>query len=224
MRGPEAELVLIDELASIPKAQAVFDTALIGLRVGPYPRMLIATTPANKKIIRSVATMKGVSRTTGTTYDNAGNLSPVYLQNIRDKYEGTQLGLQELHGLLVIDSDHSLFKQEWIRIEPIPKDQIQQVSVGVDPSGGVDEHGIIVGALLVDGRYAILADRTCRGTPAHWAAEAIRAHDKFDADDLVLEVNYGGQMGEATIRRTAEEMANRGQRAQPYIRVKIVNA
>src|SRR5262249_2997387 len=49
----------------------------------------------------------------------------------------------------------------------VPEDIIEQVTVGVDPSGGGDEVGIVASALLNYGRFAVLADRTTTGSPAH---------------------------------------------------------
>jgi phage terminase large subunit-like protein len=52
--------------------------------------------------------------------------------------------------------------------DDIKEDLIEQVTVGVDPSGGADEVGIVVAALLTDGRLAVLADRSTAGSPAQW--------------------------------------------------------
>ena len=61
-------------------------------------------------------------------------------------------------GLLILtDPSMQLFKDDWIKVDPVNDDSIEQVSIGVDPSGGGDEIGIVVGALLTDGRLAVLA-------------------------------------------------------------------
>ena len=45
LRGPQCSLCLIDEIGRMRQQAEVFDQANMGLRLGPAPRMLIATTP-----------------------------------------------------------------------------------------------------------------------------------------------------------------------------------
>src|SRR5262245_24549817 len=101
---------------------------------------------------------------------------------------------------------------------------IEQVAVGVDPSGGDDEVGIVASALLRDGRFAVLADRTTAGSPAIWGEAAVRCPDDFDADDVVVEVNFGGDMATEVVRQAAERVYQRGERESNMIRVKEVSA
>jgi phage terminase large subunit-like protein len=42
LRGPQAQLCYIDELAKMRYAQDAFDNAMFGLRLGDTPRMLIS--------------------------------------------------------------------------------------------------------------------------------------------------------------------------------------
>src|SRR5262249_50922985 len=83
------------------------------------------------------------------------------------------------------------------------EDIIEQVTVGVDPSGGGDEVGIVASALLNDGRFAVLADRTTTGSPAQWGEAAVKCHDDFDADDVVVEINFGGDMATEVERQAS---------------------
>src|SRR5215472_3071441 len=43
LRGPQAEMVIVDEIARMRYQQSVFDTMMLGLRLGDRPRVLIAT-------------------------------------------------------------------------------------------------------------------------------------------------------------------------------------
>jgi hypothetical protein len=43
--GPQAEMVIVDEIARMRYQQSVFDTMMLGLRLGDSPRVLIVTTP-----------------------------------------------------------------------------------------------------------------------------------------------------------------------------------
>lgn len=224
LRGPQCEFCIIDELARMNRQQAVFDMAMLGCRLGVSPRMLISTTPKPTKTMRALVAMDDIRLTTGSTYDNAAHLAPAFLKKVTDLYEGTKLGLQELQGLLITDIENALFKDDWIEIDAVDEELIEQVSVGVDPSGGGDAIGIVVVARLTDGRYAVLADRTCRGSPAHWGAEVIRCHDEFEADDVVVETNFGGDMCIDVVRQAADRAAGEGKRANNFVRIKEVSA
>jgi phage terminase large subunit-like protein len=50
--------------------------------------------------MKKLVAMNGVSITTGSTYDNVAHLSPEFLKKVRELYEGTRLGRQELQGAM----------------------------------------------------------------------------------------------------------------------------
>ncbi len=102
----------------------------------------------------------------------------------------------------------------------MPEDLIEQVTVGVDPSGGGDEVGIVACALRNDGRYAVLADRTTVGSPVQWGEAMVKCHDDFDADVVVVEVYFGGDMATELEKQAAERVHQRGDRQTNLIRVK----
>ena len=89
--------------------------------------------------------------------------------------------------------------------------EMEQVVVAVDPAvsdkgeGISDEHGIAVCGLGVDGRGYLLGDSSLRGRPAEWARQAVAAFDQWEADQVVVEVNQGGDMCVETLR-TARPM------------------
>lgn len=224
LRGQQCSLVVIDEIARMRHAQAVFDQAQFGCRLGDKPRTLIATTPRSTPFMKRLVQMDGVSITTGSTYDNARHLSPTFLKRIRDLYENTRLGRQELTGMMIVDPEFALFKDDWLIHDDVNEELIEQVSIGVDPSGGGDEIGIVACALLHDGRLAVLADRSTSGSPGTWGDAVVKAHDEFDADDVVVETNFGGVMAAEVIKQTAERIHYRGERESNLIRVKEVNA
>src|SRR5262249_177591 len=150
LRGPQCELCLIDEIARMRYQQEVFEQAFMGLRLGDKPRMFIATTPRPTPFMKKLVARDGVTITTGTTYDNAQHLSAAFLTKVRELYEGTRLGRQELMGGMILDPVSALFKEEWLRRDEFSDDIIEQSTVGVDPSGGTDDVGIVVSALLND--------------------------------------------------------------------------
>ena len=78
----------------------------------------------------------------------------------------------------------------------------KRLVIGVDPSGGGDEIGIIVAALGHNGHVYVLADLTQPGSKGvnNWAKTAVDAYDEWQADCIVAESNFGGNMVEAVIR------------------------
>jgi Phage terminase large subunit/Terminase RNaseH-like domain len=99
----------------------------------------------------------------------------------------------------------------------------RRVVVGVDPSGGGDDVGIVVVADYADGAI-VLEDATCPATsPMAWATEVARCVDRWGADCVVAEKNFGGDMVESTLRaanvaaRVVMVTASRGKhiRAEP---------
>jgi phage terminase large subunit-like protein len=84
---------------------------------------------------------------------------------------------------------------------------IRRRVVGVDPPGGlVTECGIIVAGVDNDGNSYVLDDKSLSGTPGEWSAAAINAYISWQADSIVLEINFGGLMAEQTIFETAKGM------------------
>jgi phage terminase large subunit-like protein len=104
---------------------------------------------------------------------------------------------------------------------------LERIVVAVDPaiSSGTnsDEHGIVICALGADGRGYVLDDVSMKGSPHQWATRAIAAHDRYEADAIVIEVNQGGDMVRHTLNsvrpglKIVEVRATRGKhvRAEP---------
>jgi len=82
---------------------------------------------------------------------------------------------------------------------------LARVVVGVDPPGtaGGAECGVVVVGISSQQNQIhgyVLADYSLRGKPHEWGAEVVAAYHKHDADRIVAEVNFGGDMVESTIR------------------------
>ena len=52
----------------------------------------------------------------------------------------------------------------------------------------------------------------------------MKCHDDFDADDVVVEINFGGDMATEVVKQAAERVHQRGERESNLIRVKEVSA
>ncbi|KKM87601.1 hypothetical protein LCGC14_1267180 [marine sediment metagenome] len=81
-----------------------------------------------------------------------------------------------------------------------------RVIVGVDPPGGATECGIIACGRGRDGHYYVINDGSLRSSPDVWADTAINVYDKEKADKMVAEVNFGGDMVESIIKKTAKTL------------------
>jgi hypothetical protein len=89
--------------------------------------------------------------------------------------------------------------------EPLSlRDQMRRIVVAIDPmgeSGSIGaEAGIIVAGLGTDRHFYVLEDVSLSGTPDQWARAAVQAYYRWNADRIVAEKNYGGQMVEGTLR------------------------
>lgn len=130
--------------------------------------------------------------------DNRDNLSDGYIEN-------TLANLSAAKRKRFLDGDYgddngTLWVREWIRYRK-PAVDMTRVVVGVDPTGSAsgDECGIVVVG-QAGSYYYILDDYTIQGTPGVWAQAVAEAYTKHQADAIVAEKNYGGEMVEYTIR------------------------
>lgn len=203
MRGPQHHRAWLDELASWERDRDAFDQVQFGLRLGSDPRCVVTTTPRPTKLIRELIEGTTTAVTRGTTYDNAANLAPAFLQQIIGRYEGTRLGRQELAGEVLDDIPGALWSYAMFD-ERRPAPDLVKVVVAIDPAASAgdesDETGIVVAGKGVDGNGYVLADRSCRLSPLGWARRAVAAYDEFAGGRIVAEVNNGGDMVEAVLR------------------------
>lgn len=220
LRGPQFHRAYCDELAAWQYSDA-WDQLMFGLRLGDHPRVIVTTTPRPTPLIRSLVKDPRTRITRGSTFDNATNLAPQALDALREKYDGTRLGRQELYAELLEDVEGAMWTLETITRAPMP--QMQRVVIGVDPSGGGDEIGIIAAGKGIDGRFYVIEDATCSLSPSGWARRVAETYRKHSADRIVAERNFGGDMVESTIRTADRNLpvrmvtASRGKvvRAEP---------
>src|ERR1700733_7869139 len=225
LRGPQHHLVWMDELASWQYSQETWDHAMLGLRLGTHPRVLISTTPKPVPIIKELVGRwqdgdPTVTITKGWTFDNAANLAGTALRSLLSAYDGTPLGRQELYAELISDAPGALWTRDLLerqrihlgmtangrrmqRVQEVTPDLVRIV-VAIDPAVSKKKRsnftGIVVCALGADGKGYVLEDLTMKGGPDAWAATAIRAYKRYHADRLVAEANNGGDMVEYTLR------------------------
>ena len=202
LRGPQHHAAWCDELSSW-RYEDAWDQLLFGLRLGDDPRVCVTTTPKPNPLTRRILKDPGTVITRGSTFDNAANLAATALDQLKKKYEGTRLGRQELYAELLEDVPGALWTWDMIRTaqqKPTPPmDAMRRVVVAVDPSGSNGETGdmqgiVGAGVCQAQGHGHVLANKTLRGTPDEWGKAAVKLYDELNADCIVAERNYGGEM------------------------------
>lgn len=205
-RGPQHEFMWADEIAYYPDPSEVWDTMMLGLRLGQHPQVMATTTPLPIPLITDLIGREGkdVAVTTGTTYDNLDNLAPTFREQVLSLYEGTHMARQEIGGELMYEIEGALWTRDmfqYCRRDRVP--ELVRVGVAIDPSltknRRSDEAGIIVGGKTIDDYGYILKDLSRKATPEQWARTAIRAYHEYEADFIVAEKNQGGDMVKTTL-------------------------
>jgi phage terminase large subunit-like protein len=213
LRGPQHSFLWMDELAAWRRMET-FDQAMFGLRLKKYgkPQVFISTTPKPKPLVKRLHARamnphdREVVITSGSSERNKVNLAEGVLEELRDMYAGTQLGRQELDGVLLEELEGALWRRAQIdanrlRVMPTlldPDFYFTRIVVGVDPATtdkeDSDETGIVVAGLGSDKHGYVLADYTGKYSPGGWSAKIAKAYHMWQADAVVAEVNQGGDM------------------------------
>ena len=204
LRGVQFHRVWCDELASW-RYRETFDNLMMALRLGESPKCIITTTPRPTELIKELAVRSDTKIIKGSTFDNVANLAPSAIKMLKERYEGTRLGRQELYAEILEDIEGALFNSaniEQNRIEVTP--DMQRIVIAVDPAvtanSNSDETGIVVAGRGIDNHFYILEDKSGVFSPDVWIKRAIELYYKFDADRIVCEVNNGGDLIEKLLR------------------------
>jgi phage terminase large subunit-like protein len=207
LRGPEHYAAWLDEAAFYPLVQDVWDNLMFGLRLGEKPRVIVTTTPKPRPWLKALLADPRTRLSRSSTYANLDNLSPVFAERVIAKYEGTRLGRQELYAEILEDVEGALWSVNLIasaRTEEPP--DLDRIVVAVDPAGssnkGSDETGILVVGMQRAERdhLYVLDDLSGTYSPNDWANKTMQAVRKWNADCIVAETNFGGDMVTETLR------------------------
>lgn len=220
-------LAWLEEMAAWRYLDEAWAQMRFGLRSGPRPHWVASTTPKPRPLIKKLATggVAQVVLTRASMYDNPH--LPAHIRDaLLEEYDGTDLGRQELLAEILDEDSNALWTRDWLNSSRIPLDavpKLSRITVGVDPSGGAGEQGIVVvgkamqehirvrevagGEREVKTSLAhgyVLGDRTVHLKPEGWGRAAVLAAKEFDADDIAVEINFGGEMAISTIRAAAD--------------------
>ena len=210
LRGVQFHRIWCDELASW-RYRETFDNLMMALRLGQSPKCIITTTPRPTELIKELAVRSDTKIIKGNTFENVDNLAPSAIKMLKERYEGTRLGRQELYAEILEDIEGALFNGaniEQNRVELTPT--LTRIVVAVDPAvtsnknvygkRDSDETGIIVAGRGEDNHYYILGDYSGIFSPDTWIRKAIECYYKYEADMIVAETNQGGDLIEKLLR------------------------
>lgn len=211
LRGPQHDFVWGDEFSTWRKLAAVMSNALMGLRLGEDPRMILTGTPRPTRDVKKLVSNPKFLIVRGTTYENLANLADVFRDTVISQYEGTRTGRQELNGELLMDVvgallSYSVFEAENFRLNSLDGVDVSTVTVNVDPavtsSARSDFTGISVTAADAERRHGyVLYSESFKGSPAEAMTRAAKLYDMHMANCVVAEVNNGGEYVSTVLRQ-----------------------
>lgn len=225
-RGINSYFAWLDELAAWQYPQQAFDNAMLGLRLGPKPQVVITTTPKPIPLIKALTRDPSCVITRDSSRANRANLAESFWADVIAKYEGTRLGRQEIEAEVVEDTPGALWPRYALiddarvtiaEFAAIDLEHLGRVIVAVDPavtsSDNANETGIIVavaGRGAMRGHSYILRDVSGRYSPSEWAKHVTAQYHMHRADRVVAEVNNGGDLVESTLRVHDPNISYRG--------------
>lgn len=206
LRGPQFHRAWCDELAAW-RYPETFDQLMFALRLGDNPQCVITTTPRPTPLIRKLLDRNDVRVTTGSTFENEANLAESTLAMLKEKYEGTTLGRQELYAEVLDNLEGALWNNKMIDDARLPKDsqiEFTKIVVALDPAvtanDDSDETGIVVVGKDQQNKYYLLDDKSGKYTPDEWGRLSVELYYTWEANLIVAEVNNGGDLVERLIR------------------------
>jgi phage terminase large subunit-like protein len=234
------------------KEGSTWSNLLFGLRLGMDPRVMLTTTPATAAVLLRGKRQGGVRKpgvqdlsttvvTVGSTHENIDNLAPAFIESVIKPLEGTRLGRQEIYAEDIEDVEGALWRGAQLDAlrrmpppwtvpglhQPVHSYALAEIAVAVDPSGGStaghDEQGIVVVGKDYANEGYVLDDRSCLLSPDGWGRRAVQAWLDWEADIIVAEVNFGGEMVQHTVRVAAQAMAREGKRTRS-VPVHVISA
>ncbi len=212
LRGPQFDAAWVDELAKWKNAEDAWDMLQFALRLGDHPQQVVTTTPRDVPVLKRILGARSTVMTQAGTTENRANLAASFLEEVEAQFGGTQLGRQELEGVLIEEPEGALWTRARLAaagdLEVVEPDRIV---VAVDPpvssKATSDACGIVVAGVKFapdkrNWRAVVLEDASLRGaSPMVWASRVVEMFHKHGADRVVAEVNQGGDLVEEMVRQ-----------------------
>ncbi|QEK38588.1 terminase large subunit domain-containing protein [Candidatus Cytomitobacter primus] len=203
LRGPQFDLAWVDELAKFNNLDEAWDQLMMTMRLG-IPKIIVTTTPKPIPLLHKIIKRSDVHYTSGNTMENKLNLSKEYLSYIKNEYEGTNFGKQEISGELLdkitMWSDNNILRKE---MSTSDISQLSNIIISIDPAvtnnENSDETGIIVVGKKNDEFY-VLEDKSGKWSMSEWPKVCAELCQKYKTNNVIAEINQGGDMIEQLIK------------------------
>lgn len=206
LRGMNLKGAVVAEATAMPPSrleELLWEHLIPAVRIGLNPQILIVCTPKPHPWLRDIVAGKidlggDLKVVRGRSEDNTA-ISAKVIRRMRSSMT-VRRARQELDAEILEDIDGALWTASNIEEHRVSKDDVprlNRIAVGMDPpvSEDGDECGIVVVGRdnQPDPHGYVLADRSAGGlTPDERCRRAIQAYLDFDADEIVVEVNNGG--------------------------------
>ena len=218
VRGPNLMGKWIDEPAEMRYGMDAWTNSQLATRIkrpnGKPPQTFVTGTPKRVELMQHLLSLvhdhpTRYHHSTGTMRENIDNLSAEMVDELISLYEGTNLGMQELDGIMVEDVEGALLTAEiihkWRQDEQSTNASLRVMSIdpGFSSKETADEVGIIIGQRIGSGNDAIaevIDDASTRGTPGSWTKYLAYKCDEHDIDVIVYESNLVGQWVKETMQ------------------------
>ena len=191
-----------EEVATWVRLEDVWKQMRLGLRIGEHPIIVASTTPKPKKFIKELLGDDKTRTTHGITA-NAWHLAQEVRDQLYRDYAGTRLGRQELEGELIEEVEGALWSISQLdSLRVAEKPELTKIMIGVDPSGSAegDLTGIVVVGRDRAGHVYVLEDASGQLAPHSWGRIVGELVYKWNADKVMAEGNYGGEMVRETLQ------------------------
>ncbi len=227
LRGFQFDCAWVDELAKFRNPHLLWQQLLFCLRLGTNPRCVVTTTPRPCSFLKKLCDDTTTHITRGSSFENAANLPPTFIKKLTSSFKGTQLGQQEIEGILLEDKTDALWRRSYFRYGVCDLKTISRCIVALDPavtsSQSSDETGIIVAAKDIHGNGWVLEDASMRAPVKKWVEKVVSLFDIYPIDRVVVETNQGGDLLETMLRscdnhiplKKVHALQNKMQRAEP---------
>lgn len=218
IQGTNLRGIWCDEIGLWKKWKEAWDEAIgYAVRKGRARRIATGTPkrdkPARALVKRLLNDPRVISRRL-LTADNWHNLSAVFKETAL-LTKDTELGKQELEGLLLDEAEGALWKRDWLkhgRLDPrqAPGSCGRRV-LALDTADGSyegDEQAWCLAAEGAPGKYYVLGSEGMRTTPTKWLTAAVVLADQAGAA-IVYEKNHGGEFVADLLEQVMNEVGIR---------------
>lgn len=211
--GNEYSTVYINECSQVPFDAVVILWTRLAENSGLSQRMYYDCNPPGQKHWTNLLFHKGTLED-GTPHDldvaslrvnprhNQENLSPEYLSALASLPKRQRQRF--LEGLYLTDVEGALWTDQMVIDARLKEpDKLRKTVVAVDPSltnsPRSDECGIVVCSLDVNKEGVVRGDVSLKASTRKWAQRVVDTYDLYEANEVVAEVNNGGDLVEDAI-------------------------